>query len=417
MRRITLWATLTLALALAVASPSAAGPSPTDSNATTTDGFIGQMYITAPFALGEVDLSSLGVSPTELLTVGPIPSSTTTPGNLIVDNDLLDCPNAQYTSIQAAVDDAVPGDKIKVCRGLYLEQVTIPPGKDGLTLFSVPDLQAVIKAPPAMLSPKAIVRVNGAQNVTIRHFTITGPGDGICDSIWAGVRVDNDGSALITDNHITEIRDLLSMGNLSGCQNGHGVNVGRQLDSTSGTATVVHNLIDKYQKGGVFVDNAGSSAEVAYNEVVGTPSSTIAQNGIAVGRGAHGNVHHNKVSQNVYTPSGTEATGMLYFRDPIVRADHNDVYLNEDGIGIFRVFNSGVEVSYNNSRNNLEDGIIVFDQSFDNLIAYNKAYENGMTDCVDNSTGTHTGGVHNRWVKDLGRTEYPPGLCKQAGPQ
>jgi hypothetical protein len=414
MRRITLWATLTLALALAVASPSAAGPSPTDSNATTTDGFIGQIYITAPFALGEVDLSTLGVSAPELLTVGPIPSVTTTPGNLIVDDDLLDCPNAQYTRIQEAVDAAVPGDKIKVCRGLYLEQVTIPSGKDGLTLYSVPDLQAVIKAPPAMDDPKAIVRVNRAQNVTIRHFTIAGPGFGGCDSIWAGVDVYNDGSALITDNHITMIHDTP----FGGCQNGHGVNVGRQRDGTSGTATVVHNLIDKYQKGGVFVDNDGSSAEVAYNEVVGVgPTTVIAQNGIAVGRQAHGDVHHNKVSQNVYTPSGTEATGMLYFRNPMVRAHHNDVFLNEDGIGIFLVTNSGVEVSYNNSRNNLDDGIIVFDQSFDNLIAYNKAFENGMFDCADNSTGAHTGGVANRWVKDLGRTENKLGLCKQAGPQ
>jgi hypothetical protein len=417
-RRFALWSTLVLVVALAAAAQAVAGPSPPD-GPTSTSTLTGPIYITAPFALGEVDLSSLGVSPTELLTVGPIPSSSTTPGNLIVDNDLLDCPNAQYTSIQAAVDDAVPGDKIKVCRGVYMEQVTIPAGKDRLTLFSVPDLQAVIMAPPVMLDVKAIVRVNGARNVTIRHFTITGPGSGGCDSIRYGVRVDNDGSALITDNHITEIRDLLSMGNLSGCQNGFGVNVGRQnIDGpTSGTATVVHNLIDKYQKGGVFVDNAGSSAEVAYNEVVGTPSSTIAQNGIAVGRQAHGNVHHNKVSQNVYTPSGTEATGMLYFRNPMVRAHHNDVFLNEDGIGIFLVTNSGVEVSYNNSRNNLDDGIIVFDQSFDNLIAYNKAFENGMFDCADNSTGAHTGGVANRWVKDLGRTENKLGLCKQAGPQ
>jgi hypothetical protein len=417
-RRFALWSTLVLVVALAAAAQAVAGPSPPD-GPTSTSTLTGPIYITAPFALGEVDLSSLGVSPTELLTVGPIPSSSTTPGNLIVDNDLLDCPNAQYTSIQAAVDDAVPDDKIKVCRGVYIEQVTIPAGKDRLTLFSAPDLQAIIMAPPVMLDVKAIVRVNGARNVTIRHFTITGPGSGGCDSIRYGVRVDNDGSALITDNHITEIRDLLSMGNLSGCQNGYGVNVGRQnIDGpTSGTATVVHNLIDKYQKGGVFVDNAGSSAEVAYNEVVGTPSSTIAQNGIAVGRQAHGNVHHNKVSQNVYTPSGTEATGMLYFRNPMVRAHHNDVFLNEDGIGIFLVTNSGVEVSYNNSRNNLDDGIIVFDQSFDNLIAYNKAFENGMFDCADNSTGAHTGGVANRWVKDLGRTENKLGLCKQAGPQ
>jgi hypothetical protein len=414
MRRITLWATLVVVVALATASPSAAAPSPADGDTTATGGSTGQIYITAPFALGEVDLSSLGVSPTELLTPGPIPSSTTTPGNLIVDNDLLDCPNAQFTTIQSAVNFAVPGDKIKVCRGLYLEQVTIPAAKNDLTLFSAPDLQAIIKAPPVMTDPKAIVRVAGAQNVTIRHFTITGPGGDICDSIRYGVRVDDDGSALITDNHITMIQDTP----FSGCQNGHGVNVGRRLDGTSGTATVVHNLIDKYQKGGVFVDNIGSSAEVAYNEVVGIgPTSVIAQNGVVVSREAVGDVHHNKVSQNVYSPSGTEATGMLFSRDPAVRAHHNDVFLNEDGIGIFIVTNGGVEVSYNNSRNNLEDGIVVFDQSTENLIAYNKAYDNGIFDCHDNSTGPSPALVANRWVKDLGRTENKLGLCKQAGPQ
>ena len=127
---------------------------------------------------------------------------------LIVD-DGLDCPNAEYMTIQAAVNAATPGDKIKVCRGTYMEQVTIPAGKNGITLFSEPALQAVIKAPLAMLDPKAIVRVSASQNVTIRHFTITGPGGGDCDSIRWGVRVDSGGSALITDNHITEIRDTV----------------------------------------------------------------------------------------------------------------------------------------------------------------------------------------------------------------
>src|SRR4029079_18845770 len=218
-------------------------------------------------------------------------------GMLIVDNDGLDCPNWEYPTIQSAVNAAQPGDMIKVCPGPYVEQVTIPSGKDGLTLFSEGDLQAVIQAPPAMLPPKAIVRVNGAQDVTIRHFTITGPGDGGCDSIRYGVRVDDEGSALITDNHITEIRDLLQVGGaLSGCQNGHAVDIGRVADAGVGTGTVVHNLIDKYQKGGVIVSNGGSRAEVAYNEVIGTPSQTIAQNGIQVSANAVGDVHHNKVS-------------------------------------------------------------------------------------------------------------------------
>ena len=410
---------LALLCAMAVFGGSAhANPSPTDDSTTGDSSDQQSVLQTALFALGEVDLSTLGVSPTELVTVGPQlgPLSSNSDGMLIVDNDGLDCPNWEYLTIQSAVDAAMPGDKIKVCRGVYIEQVTIPAGKDGVTLFSVPDLQAVIKAPPVLTDPKAIVRVNGAQDVTIRHFTITGPGGGPCDSIRYGVRVDGGGSALITDNHITEIRDMP----FSGCQNGHAVNIGRVADAGIGSGTVVHNLIDKYQKTGVLVSNGGSTAEVAYNEVIGVgPTAVIAQNGIQASAGVVADIHHNKVSQNVYAPPGTVATGILLSSQPgPTRAHHNDVFLNEDGIGLFTTPNGGVEISHNNSRNNLMDGIIVFDQSAMNLIAYNKAFENGRFDCADNSTGMYNPPalVANQWLKDLGRTENKQGLCKAAGP-
>jgi hypothetical protein len=422
MRRFLVLPFLLLALGFGPASANAR-PSPTDGpGGATSDTGPQSALQTALFALGEVNLASLGVSQTDLATVGPQLSllSSNSDGMLIVDNDGLDCPNWEYPTIQSAVNAANPGDTIKVCRGTYIEQVTIPSGKNGLTLFSEAALQAVIKAPPLMTDPKAIVRVNGAQDVTIRHFTITGPGGGPCDSIRYGVRVDGDGSALITDNHITEIHDTP----FSGCQNGHAVNIGRVADGGVGSGTVVHNLIDNYQKTGVIVSNAGSVAEVAYNEVTGVgPTAVIAQNGIQASAGVEADIHHNKVSRNIYSPPGTEATGMLLASQPgPTRAHHNDVFLNEDGIGMFNSPSNPpgtIEVSYNNARNNLEDGIIVFDQSIEHLIAYNKAYENGVRDCVDNSTGPYNSPalVANRWLKDLGRIENKPGLCKQAGPQ
>src|SRR3989449_852746 len=421
--------------------PIYAAPWPSDGSPA---GGAGQQSVlqTLLFALGEVDFTSLGVSDTELLAVGPQlnplfavgpqlnPLSSSDGGMIIVDDDGLDCPNFDYATIQAAVDAAVPGDKIKVCRGTYMEQVTIPAGKDGLTLFAEAAFHAVIKAPPFMTGPMAIVRVNGAQNVTIRHFTITGPGVGECNSIRYGVFVDGGGSALITDNHITEIHDIPLPPRVvvSGCQNGHGVAVGRMFapdGPTTGSAIVVHNLIDKYQKGGVLVDNAGSSAEVAYNEVVGIgPTSDIAQNGIVVARAAQADVHHNKVSQNVYSPDTFDATGIFLFCDPVVvacagtmgatggsRVHHNDVFLNEVGIAPWFVAGT-VEISYNNSRNNLSDGIHAYPPTSGNLIAHNKAFQNGMLDCVDDTNPTQ-----NNWLKDLGRTENQTGLCKEAGPK
>src|SRR5437773_10769597 len=101
-----------------------------------------------------------------------------------------------------------------------------------------------------------ILHVEGAQNITILAFTITGPGPGYCGSLHYGVRVDNGGSANILGNHITDIRDQYDpiTGQLSGCQNGMGVVVGhhpRDLppdavpgDPSSGSARIEGNLVE-----------------------------------------------------------------------------------------------------------------------------------------------------------------------------
>src|ERR1044071_9728735 len=60
-----------------------------------------------------------------------------------VDDDKADCPNARFTSIQAAVDQAAPWDTVVICAGTYLEQSTPTSGsnspsqagsKNGLTI-------------------------------------------------------------------------------------------------------------------------------------------------------------------------------------------------------------------------------------------------------------------------------------------
>ena len=434
-RRCSIAAVLTAAgfalffCASALASPAA---SPYDAGPTGSAQAALQILQTGLFGLG-VDLSSIGTPASAFDTTGPQASASPTGNMLIVDDDHMDCPNAQFTSIQAAVDAAPPGAMIKVCAGTYVEQVTIPAGKDGLTLFSVPDLTAVIKAPPVMTLPKAIVRINGAQNVTLRHFTISGPGGGPCDSLRYGVRVDDGGSALITDNHITQIRDTP----FSGCQNGVGVLIGRNLENTTGSGTVVHNLIDNYQKGGIVVDGVLQSdggggllvpapttpspvshAEVGWNEVDGIgPTAVIAQNGIQVSRDAIADVHHNVVKDNIYSPATTTGEGILVFDDASqgVSIDHNNVYDNTDGIGLYTTSNA--DVAHNDSHDNIAyDGIFADTDTANNTIEYNRLYRNTEFDCDDVSAGTYNAPalVANPWIQDLGNTENRAGLCKHA---
>jgi hypothetical protein len=416
--RLALVVAVVAAAALAMLQPAHAGrPVPYDATAVGQLG-TGPPLLTDLFGLG-FSLSSVGVPDSELSTVGIQSSASSTSGNmLIVDDDLLNCPNAQFTSIQAAVTAAPPGAKIKVCPGTYVEQVTIPMGKDGLTLFSEGYLQAIIKAPAAMLPPKAIVRIQGAHDVTLRHFTITGPGGGPCDSIEYGVRIDSGGSGVITDNHITQIRDTP----FSGCQNGVGVLVGRNAQSTSGSGSVVHNLIDNYQKGGIVVDGLlsgpSSHADVAYNEVVGIgPTPVIAQNGIQVSRGAIADVHHNDVHDNIYSPGTVTGEGILTFdvHSSQVRVHHNDVYRNSDGIGLYTTTN--IEVGWNRSHDNAPyDGLFADTDTANNVIEHNLLKNNTGFDCDDVSAGTYNPPalVANPWIQDLGYTENRAGLCKHA---
>src|SRR6476659_9651725 len=94
------------------------------------------------------------------------------------------CDNPGYPTIQSAVTSSVSGDRINVCPGTYTEEVTIPAGKNSIQLRSVKTWQAVIKAPALMLgTTKSIVRVNGAQDVTVLAFTHTGPGGTGCESL------------------------------------------------------------------------------------------------------------------------------------------------------------------------------------------------------------------------------------------
>lgn len=104
--------------------------------------------------------------PTSLEHRGPLFSAAqASDAAWIVDDNGAECPGAQFTSIQAAVDEAAAGDRILVCNGTYHEQVTV----------SKNDLRIVAADEPQ----RAVVRghefgflVENASGVTIQGFQV-----------------------------------------------------------------------------------------------------------------------------------------------------------------------------------------------------------------------------------------------------
>jgi parallel beta helix pectate lyase-like protein len=414
-----------LVLGLAGTTAAFAGSQPFDSSAPLTSGTpaAATLFATPLFLPGEVDLAALGVPASELAGVGLAGAASSSAGDgpnmFIVDDDHAQCPNAAYSRIQDAVDAAPPGAQIKVCPGTYPEQVRIT--KNNLTLFSEIPLKAVIQAPVVLTYPNSVVTVSGATGVTIRQFTISGPyvavDPGACAGLTdrhTGVRIVN-GSATIFGNHITKIRDANPA--LFGCQDGIAVLVGRQFEGQVGNALLQNNLIDQYQKGGVVVDNAGSYAQVTQNEITGEGLTPItAQNGVQVGRGASADVDHNEISRNQFARVGftdTAAGVLLFETDAHVSTDHNDVFQNGVGIDV-DADTVGLTIAHNNVSQSINDGIAAFDGSVDNVISFNKAFNNTPFDCYDETTGPYPPGTANNWLKDMGLTQNRPGLCKKA---
>jgi len=105
----------------------------------------------------------------------------------------------------------------------------------------------------------------------------------------------------------------------------HGVGI---YFTNGGSGAIDGNTVSAYQKGGIVVNGAGTTASITNNSVSGLgPVVFIAQNGIQVSRGAVAAVKGNDISDNFYTgeagvpnaagesPEGFEyfSTGLLLF--------------------------------------------------------------------------------------------------------
>jgi nitrous oxidase accessory protein NosD len=234
-------------------------------------------------------------------------------------------------------------------------------------------------------------------------------------------------------NHVTEIRSASPA--LRGCQNGFAIAIGRRAEGQVGQATLLANRLDRYQKGGIYVDNAGSRATIRGNVVQGDgPGNVIAQNGIQISRQASALVRDNVIREHAYFPpvqpcvpfaTCVTATGIIVFEvNGSVEIDRNELRRNQDGVGIYTA--TANTVSDNRiiggiqpseiPGSTLGDGIFADFDTAGNRIVGNFLRDNVEHDCHDDSVGPNNPPalVANVWRENDGETENRPGLCKGA---
>lgn len=273
-----------------------------------------------------------------ILEASPCFASHAWSNQIVVDDDKVECPTATFTSIQAAVNAASPGDQIIVCKGIYKEQVVIhkPLSIDaasGAILMPSP-----IEANSTSLfdgSPLAVaLLVADTTDVTIEGLIVDGSNSGIteCAPDLFGVAFQNASGSI---QRIT-VRNFRLGANLSGCQSGTGIFVqsgGGQMSKVWIGNSSVHD----FQKNGITANEVGTDVFVRSNVVTGIgPTTGAAQNGIQIGFGAAGRIHLNTVTNTVWSPCTAVETCTAVGTDILVTQSDN-VSITENIAGVSQV--------------------------------------------------------------------------------
>jgi hypothetical protein len=287
---------------------------------------------------------------------------------LFVDDDKMQCPNATFMSIQAAVLAASAGDLINVCPGTYQEQVKIT---KRLTIQGIAVANrnlALIKPAPALVNSTslatsapiaAIVLVDGTDKVNLNNLTIDGASHGIngCGTDLVGIYYRNASGDV--DN--VAVRNIKLAPAFFGCQAGVGIFV-QSGNGKKSQVDISGSSIHDYQKGGIVANEVGTDVEISGNAVTGIgPTPLIAQNGIQVAFGAKGSVEGNSVINHIYSlctsgdNCGASSSNILIF-------EANNVRVTGNSLG-----NSQVNVYYQGNKGEVSNNTIFQSPIFDGI--------------------------------------------------
>jgi parallel beta-helix repeat protein len=291
---------------------------------------------------------ALGAAALLLVALAPSASASRT---VMVDDDLAQCPSADYTSIQAAVAASPAGTTILVCAGTYHEMVQ-PKRDDRLLAKGAPGDVVLDGDGQTKFAGFYLLDVSGVlvEGFTLREFH------------ESSILLDGASGNTIRDNVVTLAHhDGIELRMSAGSRNGSADNL------------IEHNLSINNLAGnacGIQVRDAGSNHNVIR--------------------------HNTSINNNWGIRIGLGATGNVVF--------HNDSH-NNRAFGILN-FAGGNNTSIENNRAEQNPTGLAVQGSSGVTAARNRLFDNTVVDLFWDGVGADT------FENNHCNTSVPPGLCE-----
>ncbi|MEU6220565.1 right-handed parallel beta-helix repeat-containing protein [Streptomyces sp. NPDC047022] len=378
---------------------------------------------------------------------------------LIVDDDGVQCPTATFTTIQAAVNAASPGDTIQVCPGTYNEivsvntsdltlvgQTTLPANCD---VFVAPDptVDSIIQATTPI--GNGIVNL-GADNIHLQGFTIQNNAGSTFGGYGVNTSVQHSGY-LVTNNVIqnnpagvyfntsgvtqSEVASNCIRLNNTGFPAQPASGNGVYSDQGIANAVIDNNAFFQHQNGAITLDRFQNTVQVNINHNVShqdagllsifhSTNSVVSDNtavdsafpSIFVADDNHGlQVLRNTIQTST---GGVEVGTFSVGSDHVTISDNTISDSTQNGIIVDPGSLSDSTISNNTVTNSANDGVLIQDTSGNsgNLVTTNVLQGSGHFDCEDLTTGSGTAGTANTWTANQATTSNPAALCASSSP-
>lgn len=380
---------------------------------------------------------------------------------LKVDDDRRQCPNAQFTRIQDAVNAASPGDTIHVCPGLYEESVTVD---KRLTLEgsgpSDPADRTGNKNKESVVRPTNSLNAFNlkADRITLELFTLwddpsfpyasgvntVAPYSGFrieCNAIWgfnSGIAM-NGNTAYPTLVQWNDLKQPFAAGSAISAgdtakltihaNRTRGFDLGVLVNDGGPVHITDNEIVNAYETGiaTVHVDDA----EIVDNQLRHVGSGILVLNAnrpkvlenvvkdVTQGSGIDlENVTHFTVRQNVVAkvvPNQPLSGGFIVGPGSGGTVDNNLVHDSQSNGFFITADNTRFEA--NKAHDNSQDGFLVFPTALpsgdasNNRMIENTAFKNGEFDADDRNR------TQNTWCETWCRTDFPPGtICFKSDP-